>query len=699
MAGSNLRRKAQKKQAKLVFDPVQPGCQSSMSPARLRYADPIGRMKIPTSSIARAIEGGSDGLGDNSGKAQHDDDSDLEISPSRTILTTRGDDGAWSESDGSEPEDDSKDAKQVQKKKPKSKLSTPTESPARRSLSGGSSYNASGGLAGRKKIFTRSSPSSSRKKSKPVDITSDEDEDAKPASSAVSSRRRQRSRIAFDSDDDVDLPPLSELKKKTPALDELSLQVKKEPVEEDDDEEDIRSSPLKRKRAVPKAVEESDENDDEDIVSSPAKRKRFVAGDSDDSDDLVIIPSGSRRGAFSGFAEESNGSIDFATPTRKQKASSPTKSGGRLLRPGGRLLRRQQPKKPKRTAKQKQMELLRRRRAGENITELTDSESEEERGPALYDSISELEVLKEFDDESDGKSAQQVKRKHQKHKKRNQKSDKQEDDDFVVEDDEDALGIPGYGLYDIPLEFTHNAHKTKKAHFKDAIEWLVQRKINPAFNRDDPIYKVAFRRLDDELSGQAKSTFTSSVWREGFVKALNARPGFFEEHLGLDMNRLKCDACNRSGHPATWKVVFKGKAYHKDSLEDVEPDRDSDESENSNSDEENHDYNEDGLRIADENTVYYLGSVCKSNAETAHKLTHWKYGLNEWVVDQLKEEGYFTPKNLAAREELSTKKRSQLALDITDLWEKKGELRSLYSELKGALDSASQGPKNSRWGR
>lgn len=75
----------------------------------------------------------------------------------------------------------------------------------------------------------------------------------------------------------------------------------------------------------------------------------------------------------------------------------------------------------------------------------------------------------------------------------------------------------------------------------------------------------------------------------------------------------------------------------------------------------------------------------------AHSLTHWKYALNEWVVGELKSQGYLTPEKLAAREEMNTKKRSKIAEGIVDSWESSGEIKKLYGLLKAQLETASQG--------
>jgi len=144
------------------------------------------------------------------------------------------------------------------------------------------------------------------------------------------------------------------------------------------------------------------------------------------------------------------------------------------------------------------------------------------------------------------------------------------DDDFVVEDE--TLGAP----VELPLEFSN--FRTMKAQdlFKYAVEWMVQKKINPAFAMEDDVYRIAFDRLDDFVKGLGGSKFLSSAWTSDFSKSLKARP-VLQDHrfmnTGLEHNR--CDACNRSGHPATFEVRFTGNTYDRVSLEE-DSDDDSD---------------------------------------------------------------------------------------------------------------------------
>ena len=149
------------------------------------------------------------------------------------------------------------------------------------------------------------------------------------------------------------------------------------------------------------------------------------------------------------------------------------------------------------------------------------------------------------------------------------------EEDFV-DDEEDTVGIP-VGLEEIPLEFTRHAHKKAKEHFKDAVEWMVHKKLNPAFARDDAVYRVAFRKLEDEVKGYAGSKFVSSVWTGDFAKALKARPEFFEVEIPYSaIEYHHCDACNRTNHPAKFMITFGGKAYHPESLEKLADEDDDD---------------------------------------------------------------------------------------------------------------------------
>lgn len=323
------------------------------------------------------------------------------------------------------------------------------------------------------------------------------------------------------------------------------------PVDEDEDSEPITSPLMDRKRRNP--VVDSDESD---RASSPQKRRRQVNDEDEDEDsDLPALHNISSKNK--GRAR-SGSSTSTPTPTR---------------------VTRQAKSRRHRTVKEKQMELLRRKRAGEDIDELTDStEASDEPRKGIYDSDSDLEMLSNFEDESEPEEQAAQPRKKKLNKAVNNDSYQlSEDSDFVVEDDEGLIGVPHLGLMDIPLQFRHAAHKPMKEHFKDAIEWMVHRKINPAFPRNDEIYLQSFRKLDDEYQGYAKSKFVSTQWTAEFTKAIYARPIFIErgcaEGEGYTLDGVpKCDVCNHRKHYPKFMIHFEGKAYHKSTLEEVEGD-------------------------------------------------------------------------------------------------------------------------------
>jgi len=248
--------------------------------------------------------------------------------------------------------------------------------------------------------------------------------------------------------------------------------------------------------------------------------------------------------------------------------------------------------------KQRQLELLRRRRAGEKIDDpASDSDQAALPKRALYDSDTAEKALS-VADEGDGfdefgdsgiETVRQSLRAD---------ADKY-DEDFVVEDDH-TLGAPSE-MEAVPLEFTRHAHKKAIEHFKDVVEWMVQKKINPAFNRNDPVYRTAFFKLDDEVKAYSSSRFMSAAWGADFSRALRARPVFYEMEVPTLFDH-KCDACNRSGHPAKYKITFGGKAYHHDSLEDI-----SDDEEDEEGGDDTQSYDSRGNVIPSIKAEYFLG--------------------------------------------------------------------------------------------
>ncbi|KAJ8121208.1 hypothetical protein O1611_g10162 [Lasiodiplodia mahajangana] len=508
--------------------------------------------------------------------------------------------------------------------------------------------------------------------------------------------------VGYDEDDDVDLLPPTQ-KASKPSTSES---------QESDEDLVIRnprsSQSVSTRLQKTIIIDDSDEEPQPPRLSSPRKR-RHSSILSVDSDDAPLLPLNSTRKLSGPTMVELDDSDEvIVSPLKKRKMvhhSSPSMSTnnrtpGKLRRPTAAASSPiKKAHKGHRSEKQKKMELLRRRRAGEKIDQLTSSESssDEHEKRGIYDSDSErdFEVLKTFDDEEQGEEVEeeQMAPRKDKQKRKRDKSAEQGDsegnlDDFVTDDDDAPLGAP----VEIPLEFTSHAHKPLKEQFPFAIEWLVHNRINPAFERKDPVYVNAWRKLDDEVTGLANSKFTSAAWKPDFNRALKSRPtleSFALAQIGAGLYET-CEACGRSGHPSTFKIIFSGSAYHKDTLMEVESDSDSENDGNDSQDDDNDTASVDtrGMRLPPVTKEWCVGSVCCSNAETAHSLLHWKHALKEWVEEHLEDEGWMAGPKLSEREKMKAKARRALANRIADDWQERGIVAALYGDFKKTLENA-----------
>ncbi|KAE8351513.1 hypothetical protein BDV28DRAFT_18593 [Aspergillus coremiiformis] len=330
-----------------------------------------------------------------------------------------------------------------------------------------------------------------------------------------------------------------------------------------------------------------------------------------------------------------------------------------------------------RAQRQQHLKELRRRRTGRK-------EMDEEK-PDTARSASESE--NESDDESEGESEDgstiQQPRFHQQREDSDVESSVPSDedldryeDDFVLEDG--ALGAPT-SLEEMPFEFSRHAYKQLKDYFQDAVEWMVFNQLDPAFARSSPVYQAAFIKLDDEVKGRTGSQLVSSVWNANFRRALMARP-HMEVTAYPTIEDHSCDACNRSGHPASSDIKLYGKAY---SLETLEPLSD----ENSDED-DGQERDRDGHVLPEESTRFLLGRHCKNKATMAHTLIHWRFHLNEWVTDHLDRMGYLTDEEVLKRSRWSQRKKSKYATETVGLMIYEGEVKKLWRDFHINLRTA-----------
>jgi hypothetical protein len=323
----------------------------------------------------------------------------------------------------------------------------------------------------------------------------------------------------------------------------------------------------------------------------------------------------------------------------------------------------------------KHLEILRRRRAGEKVSRVSEIDDENEdaissgggsRNARRYSTSSSQSSLDSSEDSDIPPENVDV-----------------DEDDFVVDDGAEHIGMPHP---DIPLEFTSYASRKPRELFVHVIDWLVKNKISPAFDRHDPLWDLAFKKLDDEVKGQAGSRLISAAWNEAFVRTLKARPGLTVVRLPGDVEDYirTCDACNRTNHPAQYDFRFSGKAYYHQTLEPVE-----------NSDEENEDNDNDAASLDSQNRVlpsahqhFYLGRYCAANAEMGHKLTHWRFHLNQRLLAYLEEQGVLSAEQIIARDKKNHTKREREAEMIVDTMRDTGIVDDLWREFKNDMDDA-----------
>lgn len=504
-------------------------------------------------------------------------------------------------------------------------------------------------------------------------------------------------------EDDVDLLPPTQMVSE-PHISDPSASLESEEELEELDVKNPRSSQSVSTRLQRTIIIDDDSDEEESTppsLSAPRKR-RHTSVISIDSDAPILPATLKRKTSRQALVELDDSDEDIISPPMKRKIShhsSPNvpankRTPGRLKRPSAEASSPvKKALKVHRSEKQKKMELLRRRRAGEKVDRLTSSESSssEDNKRGIYDSNSEgeFEALKEFDDEEQQEEEvkEQPATRKDKQKRKDEKSTdvqggESDLDDFVTDDDDAPLGAP----VDIPLEFTLHAHRPLKDQFPFVIEWLVHNRINPAFERKDPMYVNAWRKLDDEVNGLANSKFTSSAWKADFNRALKSRPTLESFQLGQIGSGLyeTCEACGRSGHPSTFKIIFSGSPYYKDTLADVESDSDSED----DGDNDTASVDTRGMPLPPTAKEWCVGSVCCSNAETAHRLLHWKHALKEWVEERLEDEGWMTGEKLSEREKMKAKSRRALADRIGEDWQERGIVTNLYGDFKNNLEEA-----------
>lgn len=72
----------------------------------------------------------------------------------------------------------------------------------------------------------------------------------------------------------------------------------------------------------------------------------------------------------------------------------------------------------------------------------------------------------------------------------------------------------------------------------------------------------------------------------------------------------------------------------------------------------------------------------------AHALYHWRYALNQTVLEWLARAGHLTPEKIVERENMRQKRREKATNKIVDVMESTGVMKELYKEFKQNLAAA-----------
>ncbi|KAJ4290224.1 hypothetical protein N0V90_010439 [Kalmusia sp. IMI 367209] len=492
---------------------------------------------------------------------------------------------------------------------------------------------------------------------------------------------------------------------------------------EDSDEENDRSKHAKRaaRRAPTPQDDTSEEESENEVHTIPRKQRRRrdhskalsneEAPRSNKRNRWTKRRASTPEGGIEEEQEQDDRANDEADELKEELAflqSSPL--------PNRERLRSTQPSKAK-TGREKALEALKKRRA---VTSDLPSSSAGRKKPIIVDSDSDMDTdLEVIQEEQDGGSSEEEGSAEEGEDEDNMATaheafNENEDDEAFIDDEDALIGMP-VDHPSIPLQFSSMRNKKPRELFKYAIEWMVQKKINPAFSSDDEIYHMTFQKLNDEVNGLASSKYHSSVWTADFTRAIKARPELVVNDIDKHMRAIMephCEACNRKNHTATSELSLTGKPYDKDTLEPLannasDSDSDSDSSAISSTGSEaalngeKPTYDSAGERIPPESRIFKLGSTCRANAQIAHTLYHWRYHLNSWVVDYLVAQGHCTAEQLVARDKWSVRKREKYGNKIVDEMERVGEIKRLHRQYKQQVDFALEAQNDYRrgWGR
>ncbi|KAI0797915.1 hypothetical protein C8Q75DRAFT_740059 [Abortiporus biennis] len=266
----------------------------------------------------------------------------------------------------------------------------------------------------------------------------------------------------------------------------------------------------------------------------------------------------------------------------------------------------------KKSAFQKNLEKLKRKKRGEVIHSSSEEEEEEE----SEDSAATRPFSHARPDNDDGDEPAE---------------DGDGELDFIVEDDNETIELPD--------NFNMSAHQDLRHQIKIICQLFVHLAVYDGDDRrehmqqllKDKYFLLPLQVTRRKIVGMRDSLVTSSVWRTNFKKPLEKYPTF--EVTQLDFAIPACDACHLGGRMSTLVGRVSGSPYDKLTYEPLKKSPESDDSDEEDEEQETKEFN--------------LGRFCARRTRVFHQFTHWEHALYHSLlleVDSLRERYGEAPK-------------------------------------------------------
>ncbi|KAJ1545927.1 Proline-rich protein 12, partial [Nowakowskiella sp. JEL0078] len=196
-------------------------------------------------------------------------------------------------------------------------------------------------------------------------------------------------------------------------------------------------------------------------------------------------------------------------------------------------------------------------------------------------------------------------------------------------------------------------------------------------------FRMRLTLVDRKIQGFKNSLVTSTAWHPDFKNALDTYPLCFTT---LSRPNVTCEACRRTGHPASRLMIFHGYAYDRSTLQDEVNNSDSDNSprlshqnQNQNQPDDQVDTNSELEEYSDDKSNenpdsdnrFLVGRFCYTRALIYHSLHHFMHRFRRIVVKAMKDISVRTGLAFPQSEEQILSKRDE---------EKVSELANTYMD-------------------